>query len=211
MKNIFLIGDSIRLGYDAHVRNLLLGKANVFYPQDNCRFAQYTHRHLGDWRNQLRLPKIDIIHWNNGAWDTLHQGCDWECTAGNTMVISGEYGENRFCVDPETPPEVYALMIGRVHTRIQQLFPGAVVIFATSTPVLESKMKSGFRYNSEIQQYNQIAREVLAPCGVLINDLHAFAEKNCENHHADCVHYTEEGSHLLATEIVDFLENHQLL
>ena len=41
MKNIILIGDSIRKGYDVYVKEQLKGVANVYYPDDNCRFAYY--------------------------------------------------------------------------------------------------------------------------------------------------------------------------
>ena len=52
MKNIYLIGDSIRFGapgsdgYGMHVKEKLQGKANVYAPNENCRFAQYTLRYL---------------------------------------------------------------------------------------------------------------------------------------------------------------------
>ena len=41
MKNIILIGDSIRRVYDGYVQNRLRSSANVYYPNDNCRFAHY--------------------------------------------------------------------------------------------------------------------------------------------------------------------------
>ena len=46
MKNIFLIGDSIRYGsksspgYGVYVEEKLKGIANVFSPDEHCRFAQ---------------------------------------------------------------------------------------------------------------------------------------------------------------------------
>lgn len=39
MKNILLLGDSIRIGYDKSVRKSLESIANVYFPEDNCRFA----------------------------------------------------------------------------------------------------------------------------------------------------------------------------
>ena len=58
MKNVFLIGDSIRYGanrnpdystanspgYGVYVTEMLKGTANVYAPTDNCRFLQYTLR-----------------------------------------------------------------------------------------------------------------------------------------------------------------------
>ena len=63
MKNVFLIGDSIRFGassnpeyktadspgYGVYVEEMLRDKARIFAPDDNCRFAQYTLRYLYDW------------------------------------------------------------------------------------------------------------------------------------------------------------------
>ena len=40
MKNLLLIGDSIRMGYDTFVREKLSGRMNVYFPAENCRFAQ---------------------------------------------------------------------------------------------------------------------------------------------------------------------------
>ena len=44
VKKIILIGDSIRIGYDKYVKDALKDKAEVFYPSENCRFAQYVLR-----------------------------------------------------------------------------------------------------------------------------------------------------------------------
>ena len=44
MKSLLLIGDSIRMGYDKSVKRTLAGKANVIFPEENCRFASF-HRH----------------------------------------------------------------------------------------------------------------------------------------------------------------------
>lgn len=41
MKKVFLIGDSIRIGYDKAVRAKLSGEAEVYFTVDNNRFAQY--------------------------------------------------------------------------------------------------------------------------------------------------------------------------
>ncbi|MBQ6875832.1 MAG: hypothetical protein IJN46_06320, partial [Lachnospiraceae bacterium] len=86
MKNIFLIGDSIRFGsktvseynnvklspgYGIYVKEKLEGTANVYAPDENCRFAQYTLRFLHKWASKVPCEEIDIVHWNNGLWDAL--------------------------------------------------------------------------------------------------------------------------------------------
>ena len=102
-------------------------------------------------------------------------------------------------------------MIGRVLTRIRQLFPKAEVVFATSTPVIEGQSAWAYRSNAEVRQYNTIAREVLIPRGVRINELGDFAVKNCSNLHRDWVHFNDDGSSLMADEIIQFLEQESLL
>ncbi len=215
MKNLLLLGDSIRRGYDSFVQEKLAGRMNVYFSEDNGRFAQYTLRTLSNWVGELSLPEIHVVHWNNGLWDVVHMnanptGCDGEAE-GETISPENVPNENRFDKDPLTPPEMYRYMLGRILTRIHQLFPKAEVIFATTTPVIEEQSSWAYRSNAEIDAYNQIAREVLAPCGVRINELGAFALKNCHLLHRDWVHYNNEGCSVLADEIVQFLEKENLI
>ena len=215
MKNILLLGDSIRMGYDSFVQKKLEGRANVYFSKDNGRFAQYTLRAINDWRIQLSLPEIHIVHWNNGLWDLLHLNSnptesDGE-TEGETISPKNVTSQLNFDKDPLTPPEMYRYMLGRVLTRIRQLFPKAEVIFATTTPVIEEQARWAYRSNAEIEQYNDIAREVLIPRGIRINELGRFATEKCQNLHRDWVHYNDDGSSLLADEIIEYLEKENLL
>ena len=67
MKKVTLLGDSIRLGYESRVTELLKPDFEVFTYKDNGRFAAYTLRSLFDYREQI--AGSDVIHWNNGHWD----------------------------------------------------------------------------------------------------------------------------------------------
>lgn len=200
MKNIFLIGDSIRFGaregsvgvpgspavtpspgYGVYVREKLAGIANVYAPDENCRFAQYTLRFLHKWAAQTPAEEVDIVHWNNGLWDALRL-----------------FGD-----EPLTPLEVYGDMLRRVYKRIRLLFPNAKVIFATSTPVVEEWAKPHFiRYNREIETYNRKAAEVMAELGVPVNDLYAAASEFDDSLHSDWVHFGEEASQHLADAVI---------
>ena len=78
MKTVFLIGDSIRFGappsspgYGIYVKEKLAGKAEVMYPDENCRFAQYTLRYLHEWAKDIDRENVAVVHWNNGLWDAL--------------------------------------------------------------------------------------------------------------------------------------------
>ena len=213
MKNLLLLGDSIRMGYDSIVREKLEGRMNVYFAEENGRFAQFTLRTLSDWKKNLAWPEIHVVHWNNGLWDALHMDADPDDgdADGGTIFPENVPSDVHFDKDPLTPPEMYRYMLGRVLTRIRQLFPGAEVVFATTTPIIEEQSSWGYRSNAEIDRYNRIAAEVLVPLGVRMNDLGAFAAAECRNFHRDWVHYNDEGNALLAGEIVRFLEKEQLL
>ena len=140
MKNILLIGDSIRQGYDKAVKKTLEGKANVYFPEENCRFASYVLRYIHEYKNIIKDGKVDIIHWNAGLWDNLRL-----------------FGE-----EPQTPIDFYAYYIERICIRIKKLFPDAKVIFATSTSVQSEKMNINFmRQNSDIERYNTVACNIV--------------------------------------------------
>lgn len=188
MKNIFLIGDSIRFGakgsdgYGMHVKQKLEGIANVYAPNDNCRFASYTLRYLHEWANQVEKEKIDIVHWNNGLWDVLRL-----------------FGD-----EPLTDIETYGTMLKRVYKRIKFLFPNAKIIFALSTSVIEEWANPEFfRYNKEIEQYNEKAKEVMSELGVEINDLYSLSKTFNNSLHSDWVHFGTEGSKILADKVIE--------
>jgi len=168
MKNVLLIGDSIRVGYDKAVRRTLEGKANVIFPEENCRFASYVLRHFHEYFQGLKGHEIDVVHWNAGLWDCLHL-----------------FGE-----DAQTPIDIYAYYIERVCVRIKKLCPNAKIIFATSTSVQDEKMSSYFyRKNSEIEAYNNTAIEIVKKHGFEVNDLYAVSVTLPAEAHSDPVHY----------------------
>ena len=217
MKKIILLGDSCRMGYDSFVQKKLAGRAEVYYSEDNGRFIQYTLRSLSDWAGQGHWPTdADAVHWNNGLWDCLHLNigsagyADGEAS-GLTMKPENINSQCTFEKDPLTPPEFYRYYLVRTYHRIRQLFPQAVIVFATSTPVIEEQASWAYRSNAEIELYNSIARETLLPLGVKINELGDFAKNNCHDLHSDWVHYTDEGYAVIAEEIIRFLEEEHLL
>ena len=167
MKNILLVGDSIRLGYDQAVKKTLEGKANVYAPTENCRFAAYVLRYLHEYR-ELVPGEVDLIHWNAGHWDCLH-------------ILDEE---------AQTPLEIYAYYIERICQRIKKVFPKAKVVFATCTSVQTEKMRPGFtRYNEEIEAYNAAAVAIVKKYGFYVNDLYPVSKALPEEAHSDGVHY----------------------
>ncbi len=189
MKNIFLIGDSIRFGappnspgYGVYVKDKLTGKANVYAPNENCRFAQFTLRQIFDWALELDSENIDIIHWNNGLWDVIR--------------LHGD--------GPLTPINVYVDFLERIYHMLSKLFPKAKIIFALSTPVIEKQdTKDPFqRYNKEIEEYNEAAKTLMNRLGVQVNDLYSIAKNLGEEYRSDWVHYNHKGSEILADAVI---------
>ena len=66
MKNVLLIGDSIRMGYDKAVKHTLQNKANVYFPEENCRFAAYVLRYIHEYKRLVGDNQVDLLHWNAG-------------------------------------------------------------------------------------------------------------------------------------------------
>lgn len=186
MKNVLLIGDSIRAGYDKSVRKTLEGKANVYFPTENCRFASYLLRNIHTYKKLVKDGKVDVIHWNTGLWDTLRL----------------------FEEEPHSPIEFYVYYIDRLCKRIQKIYPDAQVVFATSTSVLSDKMKKNFmRYNEDIEKYNAAAIEVVKKYGFLINDLYTLSGTLPEEAHSDAVHfYTPLGTEAFTKKVVECLK-----
>lgn len=185
MKNLLLIGDSIRMGYDKSVKKTLEGKANVIFPADNCRFASYVLRYFHEYLGEVKGEDIDVIHWNAGLWDCLRL----------------------FEEEPHTPMDVYAYYIERICIRIKKICPNAHVIFATSTKVLSEKMSKAFkRYNEEIEKYNETAVKVVKKYGFKINDLYALSVTLPEEVHSDPVHYyTPAGTEAFTNQVLSFV------
>lgn len=186
MKNVVLIGDSIRAGYQKYVQEALAGTAAVYVPNDNCKFTPYILRFIQMWKKQSQWPDdIDLIHWNAGLWDVVQLFSDPE---------------------PIVPIEFYEKNIARIDKRLRYLFPNAKIVFATSTNVIEEGYLGtplGFRTNAMIEAYNEAAKRALAGTDTIINDLYAIT-KNCpESCRSDMTHFaTPEGTALLGGKVL---------
>ena len=186
-KRIFLIGDSIRQGYDFAVAEALKEVADVYYPEENCRFAQYTLRRLHEWKEKYKLEDIDCVHWNVGLWDSLELFND----------------------DVLTPIDFYEHFIDAICRRIKLLFPKAEVIFATSTAVLEHKFPNPDfmkRKNINVIKYNEVAVKKAKQYGFKINDLYELVKDIPESYYSDQVHlYTKEGGELIGKKVIEVI------
>ena len=109
-KKVALLGDSIRLyGYGRIVPKLLKGKAAVFQPKENCKFAKNLLRFLFDLKEDLK--DCDVIHFNCGLWDVAN-------IVGDGLLFSTD--------------EEYVQNVLRIAKALLRITPK--VIFATTTP-----------------------------------------------------------------------------
>lgn len=186
MKKIVLMGDSIRMGYDKYVKEAFEGTAEVYYPSENCRFAEYMLRYAHVWKENDKWPDdIDLVHWNAGLWDVLELFDD----------------------GPLTSISYYAECISRINKRIRMLYPNAKIVFATSTPVLEDKYGEGAkRHNATIKEYNDAAVAALASSDTVINDLYSLAIDFPEEYHSDVTHYsTDKGREYIGGRVISVI------
>lgn len=187
MKRVLLLGDSIRMGYDDYVKELLDGEFEVIYDQyDNGRFAAYTL-----WQaNQFfkNHGHFDIVHWNNGYWDM-------NIEAPMTEAVH--------------PLEEYIHFLGRILGEIKR--NGALPIFATTTPILSKEAASEvnadknyrLNYNNEwVVKYNAAAVSFMKSEGVRINDLYTLCLEDTHCYKcSDLLHLTDEGYRRCAEKI----------
>ena len=185
-KKIVLIGDSIRMGYDKYVKEALSDCAEVYYPTENCRFAQYVLRFVHEWKSKGEWPTdVDLVHWNAGLWDCVEM-----------------FGD-----EPLTSYTYYSETIKRIHRRLKLLFPNAKIVFATSTAVQEEKYGPTFkRHNSTREKFNQTAKDALSDTDAIINDLYAITKNLPEEYHSDLTHYyPDKGVELIGGKVLSVI------
>lgn len=188
MKDVFLVGDSITMGYADRVEQLLAGEARVWRTRsrmvdnavENARWSGYTLNNLARHLWFENIPThVDVTHWNNGIWDTV--------------IRHPEDG-------PFTPPEEYARNLERIARELKKI--SNHVIFATTIPPRKDEFidtANGFdfpdRFHEHTIQYNDIARRVLTPMGILIEDMYALVLPDRENliREDDNTHLTDSG------------------
>lgn len=185
MKNVLLLGDSIRINYQSTVTRALADVASVHYPGENCRFAKYTLCCLTDWLK--RFPTPDLIYWNNGIWEI-----------------------NRFFPDTGcfTSEAEYVRDILAIHHQLQKT--GAVICFATTTPVVPlDDHTSAPKRNADIDSINRRIVPILAVRGVHIHDLNAFVKPHAESYISeDTVHLSALGIERCGEEVARFIRAH---
>ncbi len=175
MKNVLLLGDSIRMLYQPKVKALLKGRANVFGPAENGRWSDYTLNSLRFWLPQM--PDPDIVHWNNGFWD-----------------IGDNYQEGT----SYTPIDEYERDMGRIVKVLRQLIsPDVKIIAALTTPWLAGPL-------SEVERFNEAFRRVAEREGIVVNDLYTpLHDRIADLIAPDKIHLNAEGADIAAKLVAD--------
>ena len=196
MKNVLLLGDSIRLGYQNRVRELLGDEYCVWFPAENCRFSRYLLWGISDWMKYWGDPELDAAHFNAGAWDIHHATVDRQIF---------------------TPIEDYARDIARIADCLLYYTPN--VCFATTTPGGKGMDDYDFNdihtlvaprevWNANVNRYNAAALEALKGRGVRINDLNAAIAANPDAYICpDGAHMTPEGYEVLAQLVAGMIRS----
>lgn len=178
MKKVLLLGDSIRMGYDSIVKEMLGDDYLVCYADDdNGRFTAYTLWQANQFFREY--GHFDIVHWNNGYWD-MHTEAPM--------------------TEPITPLCDYPYMLRRIIRLCRANCDR--LIFATTLPVPSADDMRSYD-NDTVLAYNNAALEVMRQEGVEVNDLYSLtAQKDDFYKCADRLHLTQEGYRVCAEQIV---------
>ena len=186
LPRVLLIGDSISIAYTIPTRELLVGKANVHRIPVNGGPTTRGLEHIEEW---VGTSKWDVIHFNFGLHDIKHvddAGTSVDAAAGHRQVELDAYRDN----------------LRAMVKRLQRT--GARLIWCSTTPV--PKGAKG-RVPGDEAAYNAAAAGVMQEAGVEINDLNAFAApRMAEIGKPADVHYTPQGSRILAGEVARRIE-----
>lgn len=200
MKNILLLGDSIRLGYQEKAAELLGENIKIYAPSENCRFTKYALWGVQSWMAEFGNPKLDVVHFNTGIWD-LHR-----CTAD---------GENF------TSPEEYRRDIRRLACQLKSytdnvcfanIIPGGVgldgedelnALINTDADNIKVRLTSpSEEWNRNVRLYNNISEQVMFELGIPVNDMYSALISDTDKYiSSDGIHPTEAGYNILAETV----------
>ena len=180
MKQVILLGDSVRMQYQPAVAEKLAGLAEISGPEENGRWSGYTLNSLRFWLPQM--PSPDLVQWNCGLWD-----------------MGDDYQEGRHFY----PLPLYEETCHRICRVLQKVTgkPDLPIVIATTTPTLHQD-------HQDIRLYNDVLKKVAAEENAVLNDLYAVvaAEKEtmiCE----DQIHLTPAGIGAVAEQTAEVIRS----
>ena len=187
LPRVLLIGDSISIGYTIPVRKLLKGKVNLHRIPTNGGPTIKGLEQIDAW---IGKKKWDVIHFNWGLHDLKYIGPNGENLfpkekGGKVQVALLEYEKN----------------LERLVHRLSKT--GAKLIWRNTTPIPPG---SRGRYVGDSIKYNNAASRVMIRHGIPTHDLFTISrERMQEIMRPANVHYTEEGSKVLAVSVAEVI------
>ena len=187
LPRVLLIGDSISIGYTLPVRELLKGKVNLHRIPTNGGPTIKGLEQIDEW---IGKKKWDVIHFNWGLHDLKYMGPNGENLfpkekGGKVQVALLEYEKN----------------LERLVHRLSKT--GAKLIWRNTTPIPPG---SKGRYVGDSIRYNSAASRVMIRHGIPTHDLFTLSrERMKEIMRPANVHYTEEGSKVLAESVAEVI------
>jgi hypothetical protein len=189
LPKVLIIGDSISIGYTAHVIKALEGKAAVQRHKGNAGPTMRGLVHIDQW---LGDTKWDVIHFNWGLWD----------------MYGWAYAKE------DRSPAMYEKRLRKLVARLKKT--GAILIWGTTTPACpdaEKTMLKRFKTRTVFtpaaeKAYLDAALRVMKENKIRVNDLHAFIKPELKKYAVatDNVHYTKEGSKKLGKQVANSIE-----
>lgn len=192
---VLIIGDSISAGYTRPTGKKLKDRAVVVRPKrsdgkggENCEGTTKGVKEIDRWLT-TDGGDFDIIHFNFGLHDIKRVKPDSSAASTNPGGPQ------------QATLEVYAAQLGEITERMQET--GAVLIFATTTPVPEGGVRPN-RDPKDVVAYNAAAVDLMEKRGIAVNDLYAFALPRLEELQRPAnVHFTRIGSDALAEKVAE--------
>ena len=188
LPTVILIGDSIRMGYQAAVAGELEGIAEIWGPEQNGGNSENVLNHLDEWALEREAA---VIHVNCGLHD-----------------LRKDFGAERHAIEPGD----YEKNVRQVLERLKAEFRGQM-IWAATTPVNEQwhHANKGFdRFEADVDEYNRIASGIAGELGIPIDDLFSVVVDAGRDRllRDDGVHFGEEGSALLGKAVADCIREY---
>ncbi len=203
-QKVFVVGDSISIAYGPALKSFVAASFDYDRKRDHGEALQDLDRPVGanggDSRMVLaylkelaadRTFRTDVLLVNCGLHDIKT-----DRATGTRQVDADEYVSNLNAI----------VAIARK--------AGWRLVWVTSTPVndaIHNARNVGFyRYNRDVESYNELARGVFDTARVPLIDLYAFSRTFPADAYADHVHYTPEYVRLQAAFIAGALVNGSL-
>ena len=178
---VLIIGDSISIGYFEPTKELLGDVAEVYHNPGNAQHTAHGLASLYEWLSDTRW---DVIHFNHGLHDLKYideQGRRVDPNVGRQQIPIDEYRRNL---------DALARRLRKTHAKL---------IFATTTPVPEDAKG---RISGDSKRYNDVALTVIKKYKIPVNDLYTFVLERLDSiQRPRDVHFTKEGSRLLAKQV----------